>query len=145
MSLYGVIINRAEQAKVRPAYKLKNCRERQIARYSNHLTFLMKCRTHGIIPQGLRVILPVCSTKADTIAERTGHALIRKRIGEVHRHKGMLARCIKRLETDLSQMLDADAWPRITCARVLWIVSTMTDRSGSSAPVSPKEPHLNPH
>ena len=38
MSLYD-IINRAEQAKVRPAYKLKNCRER-LARYSNHLTFL---------------------------------------------------------------------------------------------------------
>ena len=74
MSLYDVI---------RPAYKLKNCRER-LARHSNHLMFLTKCRTHRIIPQGLRVILPVHSTKADTIAERTVHALVRKRIGKVH-------------------------------------------------------------
>ena len=65
MNLYDVIINRTEQAKVRPVYKLKNCRER-LARYSDHLTFLMKCRTHGIIPQGLRVILSVRSTKVDT-------------------------------------------------------------------------------
>ena len=51
---------------MRPAYKLKNCRER-LARYSNHLMFLTKGRTHGIIPQGLRVILPVHSIKVDTI------------------------------------------------------------------------------
>ena len=145
MSLYDIIINRTEQAKVRPAYKLKNCRER-LARYSDHLMFLTKCRTHGIIPQGLRVILPVHSTKVDTITitKRPSHALVRERIGEVHRHKEMLARRIMRLETDLSQTLDADAWPRITYARVLQMASTMIDRSGSSAPVRPKEPHLNP-
>ena len=44
---------------------------------------------------------------------RLSHALVRERIGEVHRHKGMLARCIMGLETDLSQTLDADKWPRI--------------------------------
>ena len=75
MSLYNVISNHAEQAKVRPAYKLKNCRER-LARYSNHLMFLMKCRTHEIIPQGLRAILPVRSTKVDTIAKGPSHALV---------------------------------------------------------------------
>ena len=108
---------------MRPAYKLKNCRER-LARYSNHLMFLTKFRTHGIIPQGLRVILPVRSTKVDTIAERPSHALVRERIGKVHRHKEMLARRIMWLETDLSQTLDTDARPRITCARVPRIVST---------------------
>ena len=111
MSLYN-IINRAEQAKVRPAYKLKNCRER-LARYSNHLTFLTKCRTHGIIPQGLRVILPVRSTQADNIAERTGHALVQERIGEMDRQKEMLTGRITRLEADLSRTLNADEWPRI--------------------------------
>ena len=60
-----------------------------------------------------RVTLPVRSTKADTIAEKTGHALVRERIGEVHRQKGMLARCVTQLETDLSRTLDADEWPRI--------------------------------
>ena len=95
MSLYD-IIDHAEQAKVRPAYKLKNCRER-LARYSNHLMFLTKCRTHGIIPQGLRVTLPVRSTKVDTIAEGIGHALVRGRIGEFHRQKGMLATCVTQL------------------------------------------------
>ena len=75
MILYD-ITNRAEQAKVRPAaYRLKNCRER-LASYSNHMTFLTKCRTHGIIPQGLWVILPVRFIQADNMAERTGHALV---------------------------------------------------------------------
>ena len=81
MSLYD-ITDRAEQAKVKPAYKLM---------------FLTKCRTHGIIPQGLRVTLPVRSTKAGTIAEGTGHALVRGRIGEVHRQKGMFATCVTQL------------------------------------------------
>ena len=75
--------------------------------------FLTKCRTHGIIPQGLRVTLPVRSTKADTIAEGTGHTLVRGRIGKLHRQKGMLATCVTHLEIDLSRTLDADEWPRI--------------------------------
>ena len=85
----------------------------RLARYSNHLTFLTKCRTHGIIPQGLRVILPVRSTQADNIAERTGHALVRERIGEMHRQKEMLTGRITWLEADLSRTLNADEWPRI--------------------------------
>ena len=97
---------------MRPVYRLKNCRER-LARYSNHLTFLTKCRTHGIIPQGLRVTLPVRSTQADNIAERTGQALVRERIGEAHRQREMLTGRITRLEADLSRTLNADEWPRI--------------------------------
>ena len=67
----------------------------------------------GIIPQGLRVILPVRSTQADNIAERTGHALVRVRIGEMHRQKEMLTGRITWLEVDLSRTLNADEWPRI--------------------------------
>ena len=96
MSLYD-IIDRSEQAKVRTAYKLKSYRER-LARYSNHLTFLIRCKTHGIIPKGLWVTLPVRSTKAEHITERTSQALVRERIGEAYRQK---------------VILDANQWARV--------------------------------
>ena len=64
-------------------------------------------------PFGVGGLPPVRSTKADTIAERTGHALVRERIGEVQRQKGILARCVTQLEIDFSWTLDADEWPRI--------------------------------
>ena len=75
--------------------------------------FLTRCRTHGIIPQVLRVILPVRSAKAGNIVEKTSHTVIQKRIGKVHWQKVMLARHIKWLDADLSWLLDADEWPRI--------------------------------
>ena len=111
MSLYQ-IIDREEQAYVRPAYRLKNHRER-LARYSNHLTFLTRCRSEGIIPNRLRIVMPVRSKEADRIAARASQALLRELISDGHRQKSRISRQISRLESDLSQSLNADQWSRL--------------------------------
>ena len=108
MSLYN-IIDRSEQATVRPAYQLKNYREKH-ARYSNHLTFLSKCRAQGIIPNGLKVALPVRSARANNIALKTSQALLRERIGNARRQKAVTSARISKLESHLSQSLSAERW-----------------------------------
>ena len=88
-------------------------RRERLARYSNHVTFLTKCRTSGIIPNGLRVALPVLSRKANQIAVRTSQALLRERISEGHRQKTTISRQISRLESHLSQSLALEQWSRL--------------------------------
>ena len=111
MSLYN-IIDHSKQATVRPAYRLKNCREK-LARYSNHLTFLSRCRSHGFIPNGLKVHLPVKSEAADHIAERTSEALLRERIRTARRQKAITKLNVSRLESNLSQSLSTEQWPKV--------------------------------
>ena len=111
MSLYSIIA-RFEQATVRPAYQLKNCREKH-ARYSNHLTFLARCCAHGIIPNGLRVSLPVRTARPDNIANKTSQALLRERIGHARRQKVLTSLRIRDLESDLSQSLNTERWAQL--------------------------------
>ena len=80
------IIDRSERATAKEAYRLKNLEEK-LARYGNHLTFLMRCRNHNIVPRGLLVPLPVNTAKAQHIAWRTAKALLRERIKEVRQQK----------------------------------------------------------
>ena len=108
MSLYG-IIDRCQQDITSPAYRLRHCRER-LARHNNHLTFLTRCRNEGVIPNGLKVSLPVKSTKADLIAHKTSKALLRERISEAHRQKLVASHHISELEKELSQMVPEDRW-----------------------------------
>ena len=94
MNLYS-IIGRSERATAKEAYRLKNLKEK-LARYSNHLTFLMRCRDHNLVPKGLRVRLPVNTAKARLIAWRTAKALLRERIKEARQQKLRLEkRCLR--------------------------------------------------
>ena len=77
------------------------------------MTFLTRCRTSGIIPNGLRVALPVRSRKADQIEVRTSQALLRERIFEGHRQKTAISQQISRLESHLSQSLAPEQWSRL--------------------------------
>ena len=108
MSLYS-IIDRSEQEIARPVYKLRHCRE-SLARYSNHLTFLTKCRNIGLIPNGLKVNLPVRSPKADRIARLTSQVLLRERIGEAHKQIAATSRLSAQLESHLSQSVTPEQW-----------------------------------
>ena len=80
------IINSSERATVQLAYKLRN-HLKKLSRFKNHLTFLLKCRDHRIVPRGLRIHLPVRSSKARLISLRASEALIRERIGFIRRQK----------------------------------------------------------
>ena len=106
MSLYD-IIDRSKQAQVRPAYRLKNLREKH-ARFSNHVTFLSRC--HGIIPTELRITRPVKSAKANRIAHRAGQALVRERIADARCQKHLASIHIADLQSNLSQSLTTKKW-----------------------------------
>ena len=58
-----------------------------MARFRNHLTFLIKCRNKKLIPKGLRVTVPSTTDQGKRIADRTGHALVRERIKYVRKYK----------------------------------------------------------
>ena len=90
----------------------KNYRER-LARYSNRLTFLTRCRSEVIVPNGLWVVLPVCSKKSNEIATRASQALLRERISDGHRQKAAILQSISMLESDLSQLLTPEQWSRL--------------------------------
>ena len=81
-------------------YSLKNIGER-IARYQNHVTFLLKCRQKGVIPKGLVLLLPVNSAKGCLIADRASRALLRERIRHVRPKKVRLEREIRAAESKL--------------------------------------------
>ena len=53
MSLYDIVPS-SERALVQLCYKLSDTKER-LARYKNHLTFLIRCWEHGTILKGLRI------------------------------------------------------------------------------------------
>ena len=52
----------------------------KLARMTNHLTFLYRCRDLKLVPPGLTLKLPVNSRRAQKIAKRVGHELVRDRI-----------------------------------------------------------------
>ena len=77
MSLYDRVPS-SERALVQLCYKLSDMMKR-LARYKNHLTFLIRCREDGIIPKGLRITLPVRSPnkwRLALIARETSQALL---------------------------------------------------------------------
>ena len=71
----------------------------KLARLSNHLTFLHRCRDRQLIPSGLAPKLPVNSRRARLVTEKAGHGLVRERI--------QYNRWIKqRLQAHISQRLE---------------------------------------
>jgi hypothetical protein len=58
----------------------------QLSKTSNHLTFLMKCKTHDIVPKGLILKAPYHSHRSSRITLRAIKALLRGRI-QFHRFK----------------------------------------------------------
>ena len=106
MSLYS-IIDRSEQAGIQIAYKLKSTMER-LARWKNHLTFMIKCRNKSLLPKGFRVSLPSKTKKGRRIAERTGQALLRDKIKTVRVLKVTISRDIDNLKQSLAEHVGED-------------------------------------
>ena len=79
-------------------------------RYSNHMTFLARCRAQGIIPNGLNVSLPVRSARANNIAHKTSQALLWEWIADARRQKALASLRISDLESNLSQSLNSEQW-----------------------------------
>ena len=79
-----------------------------MARANNHLTFLIRCRNHGIIPKCLRVRLPLQSTKANILKARTERTLTRIAITEARRTRKGLLPLVERLKEELQRDTDTD-------------------------------------
>ena len=106
MSLYN-IIDRSERACIQAAYKMKLSMEK-LARWKNHLTFMIKCRNHKLVPKGFRVNLPSKSKKGRRIADRTGLALMREQIKTVRVNKITTSRKIDSLRQQLAELTTED-------------------------------------
>lgn len=85
MNLYS-FIDCSEQATVKLTYRSKYLQEK-LARYSNHLIFMMHCKDQNIIPKGLRMRLSVNSKKASHITWRVAKTLLREHIKEARQQK----------------------------------------------------------
>jgi hypothetical protein len=71
----------------------------QLAKTSNHLTFLMKCKTHDIVPKGLLLKAPYHSHHSSKITLRARKALLRDRIELHHFKKAAFNKQINDLES----------------------------------------------
>ena len=101
-----------EQVAMMLACKLKYLQEK-LARYSQCLTFLIRCRNHNLVPKGLQIKLPVKSEKAFCIAWRTSLALVRERIEGARRTKTMLTKDISEISAKLSNTTQPEDFSNI--------------------------------
>ena len=114
MRLYS-IIDRSEQALASLAYRLKNTKEK-LARYKNHLTFLIRCRNNKLVPKGLRISISIESTKAQLIAHRSSQALLRECIKFICKTKVIFTKIIADTEQQIRSMTkDDDQFHRLIC------------------------------
>ena len=85
LNLYS-FIDCSEQATVKLAYRSKYLEEK-LARYSNHLIFMMHCKDQNIIPKSLRMRLSMNLEKASHITWRVAKILLREHIKEARQRK----------------------------------------------------------
>ena len=112
MRLYS-IIDHSERALASLAYRLKNTKEK-LARYKNHLTFLIRCRNNKLVPKGLRISISIESTKAQLIAQRSRQALLRERIKFICKTRVIFTKIIADTEKQIrSMMKDDDQFHRL--------------------------------
>ena len=112
MRLYS-IIDHSERALASLAYRLKNTKEK-LARYKNHLTFLIRCRNNKLVPKGLRISISIESTKAQLIAQRSSQALLRERIKFICKTRVIFTKIIADTEQQIrSMMKDDDQFHRL--------------------------------
>ena len=104
MSLY-LFIDCLERATLRVAYRLRNLQEK-LARYRNHLIFLIKCRNFDVVPNGLRIKLPIHWTKAKHIAERASKMLLRERVSFTRTKKVSIGKDIITAKQTLRSLTD---------------------------------------
>ena len=86
----------------------------KLARISNLLTFLHRCRDLQLIPSGLAPRLPVNSRRARLVVEKAGCALVRKRI-QYNRwiKQGLHAHISQRLEDFFNRIPNEEDQRRI--------------------------------
>ena len=88
----------------------------QQARYKNHLTFLIRCREHGIALKGLEVKLPVRSLnkkRLKLIVERTRQALLWLVIKDDRKLKVKIEKQINTCTESLHNMTDEIQFAKI--------------------------------
>ena len=80
----------------------------KLARETNHLTFLCRCRDKDIVPKGLQVKAPVNSKRAKLITERASRSMLRERIAFHRRNKQALQTSIAQLQSSLRSRITSE-------------------------------------
>ena len=111
MKLYD-IIQRSERATATIAYRLKHGMEKK-ARLSNHLTFLIRCRNHQIVPRGLTVKLPTSISNTSNIASKASFALLRRVIRNTRSKKVWISEEIDTYSKQLREVLTDHQWQQV--------------------------------
>ena len=111
MKLYN-IIQRSERATATIAYRLKHGMEKR-ARLRNHLTFLIRCRNHQIIPRGLNIKLPTSIRNTHNIATKASFALLRRLIRNTRSKKVTILKEIDTCSEQLRKVLTETQWQRV--------------------------------
>jgi len=114
MSLYN-IVQRSERAIVQLSYRLKHGMVK-FARSRNHLTFLIRCRDHGLIPNGLWVTLPAKldnRKKSREIARRASESLLRALISDIRTKKVRIESAINTCARQLQELTTEEQTARI--------------------------------
>ena len=102
----------------------------KLARYSNHLTFLIRCRNNGLIPDGLRISLPAKlhnTKKLNDISTKTSRSLLRALISDTRTKKARIKKEIDTLTTTIRDGIDEERRSRIMrwCSKAAEKASTV--------------------
>ena len=92
---------------------------RKLARYANHLTFLIRCVRNHVVPRDLRVCSPVPTKGGHRVAELASLRLLRERIRLAQRAKGNAMKdshsTAKSITTTLSPKDASEILENISC------------------------------
>jgi hypothetical protein len=103
----------------------------RLAKALNHLTFLMRCTSQGIIPKGLSKKIPVNSRRSSKIVQRASKSLLGDRIHFHWHNKTSQLQKIQQLEEFLKSFVTHSDQERIFTA----VVSSFGDENLSSIKV----------
>lgn len=80
----------------------------KLARHSNHLTFLIKCKKENLLPVGLTLKAPFNTKKASKIIQAASKSLLAERIKFHHDAKRILQTSIENKKTELANLVGSD-------------------------------------
>ena len=80
----------------------------KLARHTNHLTFLIKCKNENLTPNGLKLKAPFQSKKASQIMNVASRALVTERISFHRKEKRILKTNIEHKKSELSTLIGSE-------------------------------------
>ena len=87
---------------------------RKIARWQNHLCYLLRCRSNGLLPPSLKLKTSVKGTEAENILRKTEAKLLSERIRQTIFTLNVIKRQSEELSTEITSRISTDLGGRIS-------------------------------